>query len=202
MNRYIFTAIMLALSFIAPDARAAAPSEVIHEAIDLLTEGLDVRREEFASDKDVLYSFIDGILLSRFDRRFAASAVLTKHWRTATDEQKARFVEAFYITLVHRYADGLLEFDTDRIEIMPYKGNARKRTTEVKTRVRLDDGTRIPVHYTLVNREDKWRMFDVKIEGVSYVINYRKELDAEIRASSLEKVIQRLETDAGITSNE
>jgi len=202
MNRYIFTAIMLALSFIAPDARAAAPSDVIHDAIDLLTEGLDVRREEFASDKDVLYSFIDGILLSRFDRRFAASAVLTKHWRTATDEQKARFVEAFYITLVHRYADGLLEFDTDRIEIMPYKGNARKRTTEVKTRVRLDDGTRIPVHYTLVNREDKWRMFDVKIEGVSYVINYRKELDAEIRASSLEKVIQRLETDAGITSNE
>ena len=193
---------MLALSFIAPDARAAAPSDVIHDAIDLLTEGLDVRREEFASDKDVLYSFIDGILLPRFDRRFAASAVLTKHWRTATDEQKARFVEAFYITLVHRYADGLLEFDTDRIEIMPYKGNARKRTTEVKTRVRLDDGTRIPVHYTLVNREDKWRMFDVKIEGVSYVINYRKELDAEIRASSLEKVIQRLETDAGITSNE
>jgi len=202
MNRYIFTAITLFLALLAPDARAAAPSDVIHEAIDLLTEGLDVRREEFAADEDVLFSFIDGILLPRFDRQFAASAVLTKHWRTATDEQKARFVEAFYITLVHRYAEGLLEFDTDRIEIMPYKGNARKRTTEVKTRVRLDDGTRIPVHYTLVNREDKWRMFDVKIEGVSYVINYRKELDAEIRASSLEKVIQRLETDAGITSNE
>jgi len=202
MNRYIFTAITLFLALLAPDARAAAPSDVIHEAIDLLTEGLDVRREEFAADEDVLFSFIDGILLPRFDRQFAASAVLTKHWRTATDEQKARFVEAFYITLVHRYAEGLLEFDTDRIEIMPYKGNARKRTTEVKTRVRLDDGTRIPVHYTLVNRKDKWRMFDVKIEGVSYVINYRKELDAEIRASSLEKVIQRLETDAGITSNE
>ena len=202
MNRYIFTAITLFLALLAPDARAAAPSDVIHEAIDLLTEGLDVRREEFAADEDVLFSFIDGILLPRFDRQFAASAVLTKHWRTATDEQKARFVEAFYITLVHRYAEGLLEFDTDRIEIMPYKGNARKRTTEVKTRVRLDDGTRIPVHYTLVNREDKWRMFDVKIEGVYYVINYRKELDAEIRASSLEKVIQRLETDAGITSNE
>ena len=193
---------MLGLALIAPDARAAAPREVVEEAINLLEEGLDVRREEFNADMEALYSFIDGILLPRFDRRFAASAVLTKHWRTATDEQKARFVEAFYITLVHRYAEGLLEFDTDRIEIMPYKGNARKRTTEVKTRVRLDDGTRIPVHYTLVNREDKWRMFDVKIEGVSYVINYRKELDAEIRASSLEKVIQRLETDAGIISNE
>jgi len=193
---------MLCLVLLVPDARAAAPSDVIHEAIDLLTEGLDERREEFSTDKDALYSFIDGILLPRFDRQFAASAVLTKHWRTATDEQKTRFVEAFYITLVHRYSDGLLEFNTDRIEIMPYKGNARKRTTEVKTRVRLDDGTRIPVHYTLVNREDKWRMFDVKIEGVSYVINYRKELDAEIRASGLDKVIERLETTAGIVPNE
>jgi len=193
---------MLGLVLLVPDARAAAPSDVIHEAIDLLTEGLDERREEFSTDKDALYSFIDGILLPRFDRQFAASAVLTKHWRTATDEQKTRFVDAFYISLVHRYSDGLLEFETDRIEIMPYKGNARKRTTEVKTRVRLDDGTRIPVHYTLVNREDKWRMFDVKIEGVSYVINYRKELDAEIRASSLDKVIERLETDVGIISNE
>jgi len=193
---------MLGLVLLAPDARAAAPSEVIEEAVDLLTDGLDERREEFNTDKDALYSFIDGILLPRFDRQFAASAVLTKHWRSATDEQKTRFVEAFYISLVHRYAEGLLEFDTDRIEIMPYKGNARKRTTEVKTRVQLDDGTRIPVHYTLVNREDKWRMFDVKIEGVSYVINYRKELDAEIRASSLDKVIERLETNAGIISNE
>ena len=203
MNRNIITVIMLCLALIAPDVRAAAaPSAVIEEAVNLLTEGLDGRREELVADKDALYSFIDGILLPRFDRQFAASAVLTKHWRTATDEQKARFVEAFYITLLHRYAEGILEFDTGRIEIMPYKGNAKKRTTEVKTRVRLDDGTRIPVHYTLVNREDQWRMFDVKIEGVSYVVNYRKELDAEIRASSLERVIERLETDVGIISHE
>jgi phospholipid transport system substrate-binding protein len=202
MHRLVITTVLLCLALAPPAARAAAPGEVVQEAVDLLAEGLDGRKEELAADKDALYAFIDGILMPRFDRRFAAGAVLGKHWRKASDEQKDRFVEAFYLTLLHRYADGILEFDTDRVEILPYKGDARKRTTEVKTRVRLDDGKNIPVHYTLVNREDQWRMFDVKIEGVSYVVNYRKELESEIRGSGLEKVIVRLETDAGIVASE
>ncbi|MDH3719755.1 MAG: ABC transporter substrate-binding protein [Planctomycetota bacterium] len=202
MYRLTISAVVVCIALMIPAARAAAPSDVIQEAVDLLTEGLDGRKEELTADKDALYAFIDGILLPRFDRRFAASAVLMKHWRTATDEQKERFVEAFYVTLLHRYAEGILEFDMERVEILPYRGNAKKRTTVVKTRVRLDDGTKIPVHYTLVNREDQWRMFDVKIEGVSYVINYRKEMDSEIRGSSLDKVIERLENDAGTAADE
>lgn len=195
MHRLVITALIVCLALVMPEVRAAAPGEVIQEAVDLLTEGLNEHRDELEADKDALYTFIDGILMPRFDRRFAAGAVLGKHWRVASDEQKDRFVEAFYVTLLHRYADGILEFDTNRVEILPYKGDASKRTTEVKTFVRLDDGTKIPVHYTLVNREDMWRMFDVKIEGVSYVVNYRKEIESEIRRSSLENVIQRLEND-------
>lgn len=202
MYRLVLTVALLCLGLAIPNVRAAAPGEVIQDAVDLLAEGLDGRKEEFATDKDALYAFIDGILLPRFDRRFAAGAVLGKHWRYASDEQKDRFVAAFYVTLLHRYADGILEFDTNRVEILPYKGNAKKRTTVVKTRVKLDDGSNVPVHYTLVNRDDKWRMFDVKIEGVSYVVNYRKELESEIRGSSLEQVIHRLETDAGIVADE
>ncbi len=202
MQRLAIAAILMCLALATTDARAVTPNELVREAVDLLADGLDGRKEELAADKDALYAFIDGILMPRFDRQFAASAVLAKHWRTASDDQKKRFIEAFYVTLVRRYADGILEFDTDRIEILPYKGNAKKRTTVVKTRVRLDDGTNIPVHYTLVNRKDKWRMFDVKIEGVSYVVNYRKEIDSEIRGSSLDKVIERLESAAGIARDE
>ncbi len=187
---------------VAPAVQANAPNEVIEEAVDLLTEGLDTRRDELAADETALRDFIDGILLPRFDRNFAAAAVLGKHWKSASDEQKQRFIDAFYESLLQRYADGVVEFDMDRVEILPYKGDAKKRTTVVRTQVRLDDGSKIPVDYTLVNREDRWRMFDVKIEGVSYVINFRKELESEIRATSLEAVIARLERDAGITAGE
>ena len=202
MHRLLVTIFIACMAIAAPVARSAAPSDVIQEAVELLTEGLNGRKEELVADKDALHAFIDSILLPRFDRRFAASAVLAKHWRTASDEQKERFVDAFYTTLVQRYAEGILEFDMNRVEVLPYRGDASKRTTEVKTRVKLDDGAWVPVHYTLVNRNDTWRMFDVKIEGVSYVINYRKELEAEIRRSNLDAVIERLEHDAGMASDE
>ena len=203
MFRYVTLALIAVLALAVPDAEAATrPSEVIEDAVDLLNEGLDGRKEELAADEVALRAFVDGILLPRFDREFAAGAVLGKHWRTASDEQKDRFVVAFYATLLQRYADGILEFSMDRVEILPYKGDASKRTTVVKTNVRLDDGSKIPVHYTLVNREDQWRMFDVKIEGISYVVNYRKELESEIRRTSLDAVINRLEREAGAAADE
>ena len=196
------TAILLGALLVsaAPAAHANAPHQVIEEAVELLTDGLDTRRDELAADENALRDFIDSILLPRFDRDFAAAAVLGKHWRAADDSQKQRFIDAFYESLLQRYADGVVEFDMDRVEILPYKGDAKKRTTVVRTQVRLDDGSKIPVDYTLVNREDRWRMFDVKIEGVSYVINFRKELESEIRATSLEAVIKRLERDAGLVA--
>jgi phospholipid transport system substrate-binding protein len=196
----VFLAALLVVA--AMPAAANAPNEIIEQAVDLLSEGLDTRRDELAADEKALRDFIDSILLPRFDRDFAAAAVLGKHWRAANDGQKQRFINAFYESLLQRYADGVVEFDMQRVEILPYKGDPKKRTTVVRTQVRLDDGSKIPVDYTLVNREDRWRMFDVKIEGVSYVINFRKELESEIRATNLEAVIQRLERDAGLVTDE
>jgi len=198
--RMTWTIIAAVLPMFAAPAHANAPNEVVEEAVDLLAIGLNERRDELRSDPKALREFIDSILLPRFDRQFAAGAVLGRHWRDATDEQKKRFVAAFYATLLQRYADGIVDFDMNRVEILPYRGEDEKRTAVVKTTVRLDDGSKVPVHYTLVNRENQWRLFDVKIEGVSYVVNFRKEFDAEIRASGLEAVIERLEHEAGITT--
>ena len=105
MRRLIIAAVLICLGVAAGPTWAATPLEVITEAVELLTAGLDTRKDEFVEDEDALYAFIDCILLPRFDREFAAGAVLGKHWRTATDEQKSRFVDAFYSSLVHRYAE-------------------------------------------------------------------------------------------------
>jgi phospholipid transport system substrate-binding protein len=204
MRRLTTILILMALPLLSAEALPAAPNEVIQEAVDLLEQGLDAHRDELAKDPKALYAFIDGILLPRFERRFAAISVLGSHWRTATEEQRNRFIEAFYTTLLHRYAEGILEFDTDRIEILPYRGNPNSKIATVKTSVQLDDGTKVPVHYELIKSKDdgEWRMFNVKIEGVSYVVNYRSEFDTEIRNSSLEQVIERLEKEAGLDIHE
>jgi phospholipid transport system substrate-binding protein len=185
---------MLLLS--ATMAQAATPDEFVSDAIRELSAKLDGRQDDLASDPESLYALIDEVLLPRFDRRLAAQQVLAKHWRAASAEQQDRFVDAFYTTLLQRYADGILDFEHDRIKVTPFRGDATKRTVDVKTRVDLEDGSNVSVIYTLVNRDKGWMMFDVTIEGVSYVHNFRVEFEAEIRATSLEQVIVRLETGA------
>lgn len=181
----------LAISAVLADP--GSPDTVIEGAVNELSQGLDGRKDELEADRDQLYALIDDILLPRFDRKLAAQLVLAKHWRTANEEQRTRFIDAFYNSLLQKYADGILEFDQDRIEVIPFRGDTSAKRTLVKTNVTLNDGTKVPVHYDLVNRGDRWLIFNVKIEGVSYVSNYRTELDAQIRSSSLEEVIADLE---------
>ena len=183
-------------------ANPGPPDAVIEGAVDELSEKLSGRKDELAENRDELYELIDEVLLPRFDRKLAAQLVLAKHWRTASDEQQERFINAFYNSLLRKYADGILEFDEDRIDVLEYRGDTSAKRALVKTNVTLDDGTQVPVHYDLVNRGDRWLIFNVKVEGVSYVSNFRTELDAEIRQSSLEAVIDRLASEASSEPDE
>lgn len=201
--RYSFVAVIAAvLISMAPMALANSPNSVIDESVAILTEKLDGRKAELAANRPALYELIDSILLPRFDRKFAAQAVLATHWRTASDEQRERFIEAFYQALLRRYADGILEFDPNKITVLPFRGDASKKRTKVRTTVDLDDGSKVAVDYDLVRRGSDWLVFNVVVEGVSYIRNFRAELDSEINSSSLEAVIARLEKEAGIDTDE
>lgn len=197
MRQLLFAVTALALSSVAL-AMDDSPNAVIESSVTLLAEKLDGRKQELSDNRTELYTIIDEILMPRFDRRFAAQVVLAKHWRTATEEQRTRFIEAFYRALLRKYADGVLEFDPDMIEVLPYRGDATKQRTRVRSTVLMDDGSKVAVDYELVKRKAGWLVFNVVIEGVSYVRNFRAELDSEIRGSSLEAVIKRLEGEAGI----
>lgn len=186
----------VAMLTLAGHANAQSPNEVIAEASQMLADQLSERRDEFATDKDALYAMVNDIILPRFDRRYAAQLVLGRNWRSANEEQREAFIDAFYNSLLRQYADGVLEFDQDRIKILPFRGDESKPRVVVKTTVRLNDGTQVPVDYGLVRRDTGWMVFDVVIEGISYVRNFRAEVNSEIQSSSLDAVITRLASSA------
>lgn len=196
---------VLAVSVIAFGLAASAadsPNDLIEGGIAELAEALDGHKDELAADREALHGLIDRMLLPRFDRKYAAQLVLGQHWRAANPEQRERFIDAFYNALVRKYADGVLEFEQDKIEVLPFRGDATKQRTMVRTMVTLNDGSKVPVNYGLVRRESGWLIFDVTIEGISYVRNYRAELDSEIRGTSLDAVIRDFETEAGSVAGE
>lgn len=201
--RFLWVAALAAvLISTSPVALANSPNSVIEDSVAALTEKLDGRKAELAANRPELYKLIDSILLPRFDRKFAAQAVLAKHWRTANNEQRERFIEAFYQALLRRYADGVLEFDPNRITVLPFRGDDSKKRTKVRTTVELDDGSKVAVDYDLIKRESGWLVFNVVVEGVSYIRNFRAELESEINGSSLDAVITRLEQEAGTSTDE
>ncbi|HSD68785.1 MAG TPA: ABC transporter substrate-binding protein [Woeseiaceae bacterium] len=189
----------MALAWLSAGAHAqTSPNDVIQEAADLLDKALEGRKEELAANREELYKVINDILLPRFDRTYAAQLVLGPHWKTASKVQRQQFIDAFYQSLLQKYADGVLDYDESRVEILPFRGDLAKPRVIVRTIVRLDDGTKVPVDYNLVKRAAGWLLFDVSIEGISYVRNFRVEMNAEIQQSSLDSVIARLQKETSV----
>jgi phospholipid transport system substrate-binding protein len=188
--------VILVTCLVSLTAQAQSPNAVIEEAAQLLDQAIEGRLDELAKDKEALYALIDELLLPRFDRRYAAQLVLARHWRTASEEDRERFINAFYNHLMHMYAEAVLEFDLANLDVLPFRGDETKKRTTVKTIVVLEDGTRVPVNYGMVKRETGWLMFDVTIEGISYIRNFKAEVNVEIQAEGLDGVIKRLEAES------
>jgi len=119
--------------------------------------------------------------------------VLGKHWRTATEEQRKRFIDAFYQSLLRNYGSALAEFTADRMQVLPFRGDLSSGQATVRTNVKRSNGTVVPVNYTLRATPEGWKAWDVTIEGISYVRNFRNDVGAEIDQTGLQALIDRLE---------
>jgi phospholipid transport system substrate-binding protein len=185
----------------AADAPAPVPGpapQALMEQVsqDLLRE-LDANRAAYAKDPARLRALVDKYLLPNFDTDFAARRVLGKHWTTATPDQRKRFIGAFVGSLMGDYGDAILEFTGDRLKILPFRGDPAAKSATVRTLVKRDDGTEVPVNYTLRATPSGWKAWDVTIEGISYVKNFQNDFGTEINEKGLEHLIERLEAQRG-----
>jgi phospholipid transport system substrate-binding protein len=176
-------------------AATQTPEQIVQAIATDLDKALDGRKAELKQDHDKLISTIDDIFLPHFDIDYASILVLGRHAREATPAQRDRFAKAFYNSLVDRYAEGLLNYTRGSVRVLPGKGELNVKRSIVRTQVILDDGKAIAVDYAFrKTREGQWKAYDVIIEGISYITNYRNQVDAEIRRTSLDALITRLET--------
>jgi len=187
----------LAAVVAAPPVRADAPvpDAVVQTIADDLGKAIDGHQAELKGDREKLINLIDDILLPHFDIDYASILVLGQYARSATPEQRARFARAFYNSIAHRYAEGLLNYTRGRVRVIPSKGELNEKRSIVRTEVVLDDGKTLAVDYAFrKTREGEWKAYDVIIEGISYITNYRNQVGAEIAKSNLDALITRLET--------
>lgn len=176
-------------------ASVMTPEQVVQATADSLAAELRDQREYYAANRRELYRLVDRVLLPNFDTRYAGRLVLGKHWKSSSEAQRSRFIDVFYNFLLRSYAKSVLEFDQNNVRIFPPRQQPQGGRTVVRTEMKLDDGTVVPVDYSMRLTDTGWKAYDVRIEGISYVQNYRNQFNTEIAAKGIEAVIARLESE-------
>ncbi len=176
-----------ALAQQAAPATSAASKQVLENGTRILST-LQQRRAEFQKSPAALRAFIDSELSASFDREYAAKLVLGPHGRGASDADVKLFADAMVDSLVQQYGQALLNIQgRPRIQLKSEEPLPNGRGVKVATEVVRDGGSPIPVIY-LVRNNGGWKVFDVQVEGVSYVQTFRSQFDTPLRQKSIAQV--------------
>lgn len=177
-----------------PPVDASSPSKLIDSAAGALLSALEAHREQYRHDPKQLNQLIDQVLLPHFDTEYSARLVLGTHWNAATPQQRQKFVDAFYHSMLNNYGDALLDFTANKLKVLPWNGDAKAEYATVRTMVRKGDGSEVAVNYSLHATPQGWKVWDVVIEGISYVKSFRDDFSTAIDQHGIDAVIARLES--------
>lgn len=152
------------------------------------------------ADKDIqggnvqkVYDLVEAKVLPHFDFNRMTQLAVGKHWNAATPKQKQTLVKEFRSLLVRTYASSLTAFSNQTIDFKPFSMPPGASEVTVQTEVKQPGGKPIPINYDMHRTAFGWKVFDVSIDGVSLVINYRSSFANTIRQSGIEGLISMLE---------
>jgi len=169
-----------------------APQDLVSETTDKITSALRAEQDKIKVDPNRLYAIVDEIVLPHFDFSAMSSWVLGKHWRTANEGEKTRFTAEFRTLLVRTYAKALNDNYDRKIALLPMREKAGSDDVTVRTEVQQEAGFPIPIDYKMRLQGGAWKVYDVSVDGLSLVANYRTTFAKEIRQDGLPKLIDRL----------
>jgi len=180
----------------APQAAAQqTPVQLVQEIAHQLDSAVAGHKAELQKNREKLINTINQVFLPHFDVDYAAILVLGQHAREASPDQRAQFAKAFYNSITHRYAEGLLNYTNGAVKVLPFAGDLNAKRSVVRTQVATGDGKTVSVDFAFrKTASGEWKAYDVVIEGISYITNYRNQVDAEIRKVGLDQLIKNLQT--------
>lgn len=172
----------------APAAQGSASKLVLESSTRILST-LESRRAEFKGNPAALKGYVNTEFNRLFDREYAARLVLGLHGRGASDADVKLFSDALADNLLSRYGTALLDFNAKpKMRIKSETALPGGRGVKVSSEFILAGGQAVPVDYLMRNNGGQWKLFDVMIEGISYVQTFKNQFDAPLRAKSIAQV--------------
>ena len=187
-------AVMLAFSPQKASAEAMPePQALVKKASDDMLKALKDNEAELQADPEKIYDLVEDILMPHFDFEKMSKLALGKNWRSADADQRKRFVEEFRLLLIRTYSTAMLEYTDEEIKMLPFRDDLSRKRVTVPMEVVQKGGPSIGMSLSLYqNKQDAWKVYDVKIDGISLVTNYRSSFANEIRSGGMDQLIKDL----------
>ena len=169
-----------------------SPDELVKRTAEDVLTSVKSDADIQAGDQAKIFALAEEKILPNFNFDKVSRLVLGKNWTKATPEQKTAFQNEFKTLLIRTYATALSKYKNQTIEYKPLRMAEGAVTASVKTAILQPGGQPIAVDYSLEKKTDAWKVYDIVIEGVSLVTNYRSQFAQEIRQNGLDSLIKKL----------
>ena len=181
------------LCFASASFAAEAPDELVKRTAEDVLTIIKSDKDIQAGNQEKLFALTEEKILPNFNFDKVSRLVLGKNWTKATPDQKTAFQSEFKSLLLRTYATALSKYKNQTIEYAPLRMADGATTASVKTSIVQPGGQPIAVNYALEKQADAtWKVYDIVIEGVSLVTNYRGQFAQEIRQNGLDSLIKKL----------
>ena len=192
MSKLRWIVILLVLLGLQPAWAIQAPQKLVKETSDRVLEKVTSRKDELNESPGKIVALVNDIVVPKFDFARMSRLVLGKYWRRASKDQKEDFIEQFRTLLVRTYAIALLNYSGQAIVYLPMHEHEDATEVTVNTEVRDEGAPPIPINYRLHMNEGGWQVYDVVIDNISLVSNYRTGFSNQIRRKGLNNLIAQL----------
>jgi phospholipid transport system substrate-binding protein len=187
--------ILLMVMALAPvrAAEIAEPERIVRETTDQVLDNIRNNLDDYRKNPARLYAMVDKLVLPHFDFERMTALALGRYKRKVKGDQKERLVKAFRDLLVRTYSKALLEYNGQKVLFLPMRGSLEQGDVTVRTEIDQPGGFPIPINYSLYLKNGQWKVYDVVIDNISMVTNYRSSFAREIKGKGVESLIRTLQ---------
>ncbi len=182
----------------AVSADERTPEQIVEQTSNDILQIINEQSERIKSEEGYVNQVINDLVLPVIDLQSMGKLILGKHWKTANDEQRDQFIEQFKAMLIRTYAKSIADYGHAKVTVLPNTTEQKKKRHRVRSELDLGSGTPLQVDYVFRRKDDSWKVFDLVVDGLSLIKNFRTSFSQEISETSLDALIERLKnTNAG-----
>ncbi|MCP4470136.1 MAG: ABC transporter substrate-binding protein [Gammaproteobacteria bacterium] len=183
---------LLLLMLVAPVMASTGPERLIRETSEKVLDQIKTNEKKYQSDPQSIYKLVDELVLPHFDFAAMTDLALGRYKDEVDSEQRPAIINEFRLLLVRTYSSALLEYTDQAMVYLPMEGVEADGRVTVRTEIEQAGGFPIPINYMLRLGDDGWKVFDISVDDVSLVTNYRSSFARAIKKNGVDGLIKTL----------